>query len=128
MQKRQILEQIAVLFRDDSIAPRDRLVAGQILLKEADNTAVGIEQRAEDALSRLLSEPEHELQPSVLPIEAVVEVGQEAKLLDLLDMIDPEIKDATNLNKLAADLLARGWITRKVNGVKLWKRQFDLPS
>ena len=126
MQKRQILEQIAVLFRDDSIAPRDRLVAGQILLKEADNTAVGIEQRAEDALSKLLATEEKELQPAVLPIEAVMEVGQEAKLLDLLDMIDPEIKDATNLNKLAADLLARGWVTRKVQGVKLWKRQFDL--
>ena len=126
MQKPEILAQIAVLFNDDSISPRDRLVAGQILLKEVDNTVQGVEQRAEDALGRLLSEPEHDLQPAVLPIEAVVEVGQEAKLLDLLDMVDPAVKDATNLNKLAADLLARGWITRKVNGVKLWKRQFDL--
>ena len=127
MDKQQILEQIAVLFNDDGVCARDRLVAGQILLKEADNTNSGVEQRAEAAMAKILGTdvPDVTQIAAVEALEAVVEVGQEAKLNDFLALIPKEIAEATNLQKLAIDLRSRGWVDRKMQGYRYWKRQLD---
>lgn len=118
--KEQILAQIADLFQSPEVAHRDRLAAGQILLKQAESGGIGVEARAKLAMDTIVGKAEPDC-PAVGAIEHVIEPGKEYRMMDMLDMIDKEISNHTNRNRLAVELRGKGWTTRKVQGYVLWK-------
>lgn len=126
MQREQILETIELLFLDDEVPVRDRLQAGKLLLSEADNTPIGVEDRAKDAMKQILGVPQQTMQAAVPYLEELVPVGGEGRIMHLLEQIPAEAREATNLHKLAVDLRSRGWSHRKVKGYPIWKREVDL--